>query len=117
MAVEVPDKLFFKIGEVARLTGTKPYVLRYWESEFKSLKPVKGASGQRIYRKRDIELILLIKKLLYEEHFTIAGARKVLARRRQSKDREEPRSEKLLTALREVREGLREILSLMNSSR
>ncbi|MBI2178455.1 MAG: MerR family transcriptional regulator [Candidatus Tectomicrobia bacterium] len=79
---QIPDKLFFKIGEVAELTGTKPHVLRYWESEFKMLRPAKGESGQRIYRRKDVELIFAIKRLLYEENFTIAGAKKQLQRLR-----------------------------------
>ncbi|OGL58736.1 MAG: hypothetical protein A3J27_03410 [Candidatus Tectomicrobia bacterium RIFCSPLOWO2_12_FULL_69_37] len=79
---QIPDKLFFKIGEVAELTGTKPHVLRYWESEFKVLRPAKGESGQRIYRRKDVELIFAIKRLLYEENFTIAGAKKQLQRLR-----------------------------------
>jgi DNA-binding transcriptional MerR regulator len=72
----IPDKIYFKIGEVARLTGVKPYVLRYWETEFKAIQPVKSRSRQRLYRKRDVELILKIKELLYEQRFTIEGARK-----------------------------------------
>ena len=79
---EIPNKLFFKIGEVAQLTGTKPHVLRYWESEFKMLRPAKGESGQRIYRRKDVELIFSIKQLLYEENFTIAGAKKQLQKKR-----------------------------------
>ncbi len=79
---QIPDKLFFKIGEVAQLTGTKPHVLRYWESEFKMLRPAKGESGQRIYRRKDVELIFSIKQLLYEENFTIAGAKKQLQKKR-----------------------------------
>ena len=79
---QIPDKLFFKIGEVAQLTGTKPHVLRYWEREFKMLRPAKGESGQRIYRRKDVELIFSIKKLLYEENFTIAGAKKQLQKKR-----------------------------------
>ena len=74
----IPSKLFFKIGEVCELTETQPYVLRYWESEFPALAPAKNNSGQRIYRRRDIETILRIKTLLYEEGFTIAGAKKKL---------------------------------------
>ena len=73
--VEIPDKVFFRIGEVARITGVKPYVLRFWESEFKSLKPGKSGSGQRRYRRGDIEQVLRIKELLWERKFTIAGAR------------------------------------------
>src|SRR3989304_10270137 len=70
------ERLYYRIGEVSRMTGLKPHVLRYWESEFKMIKPYKGGSLQRLYRKRDLELILKIKKLLYEEGFTIAGAKR-----------------------------------------
>ena len=72
------DKRYYRIGEVSRITGVKPYVLRYWESEFRWMAPQKSKSKQRLYRKRDIEMIELIKKLLYEQRFTIAGARKKL---------------------------------------
>ncbi|MGH9324329.1 MAG: MerR family transcriptional regulator [Vicinamibacteria bacterium] len=78
MQRNIPSKLFFKIGEVCEITDTQPYVLRYWESEFPALAPAKNNSGQRIYRRRDIETILRIKTLLYEEGFTIAGAKKKL---------------------------------------
>jgi DNA-binding transcriptional MerR regulator len=74
----IPNKLFFKIGEVCEITDTQPYVLRYWESEFPSLAPAKNSSGQRIYRRKDIETVVRIKQLLYEEGFTIAGAKKRL---------------------------------------
>lgn len=70
------DRLYYRIGEVSRITGLKPHVLRYWESEFKVIKPHKGGSLQRLYRRKDLELIVKIKKLLYEEGFTIAGAKK-----------------------------------------
>ena len=76
--VEIPDKLFFKIGEVSRLTGIKSHVLRYWESEFPMLSPPKNRASQRVYRKKDIETILRIKSLLYDENYTISGARKRL---------------------------------------
>ena len=79
--VEIPDKLFFSIGEVCRLLKVEPYVLRFWESEFPRLKPGKGANGRRMYRKRDIETVRTIKYLLYGKGFTIAGARKALAAR------------------------------------
>ena len=72
------EKRYYRIGEVARITGVKPYVLRYWESEFRWMSPAKSRSKQRLYRKRDIETIQLIKKLLYEDRFTIEGARKRL---------------------------------------
>jgi len=77
-AYPIPDKLYFKIGEVAEITGVKPYVLRYWESEFKMVNPSKSRSRQRLYRKSDVELIFRIKELLYEERYTINGARKKL---------------------------------------
>ncbi|HEV2177794.1 MAG TPA: MerR family transcriptional regulator [Terriglobia bacterium] len=77
--VFIPDKLYFRIGEVSELTHTKAYVLRYWETEFPALKPSKGATGQRLYRRRDVETVLEIKRLLYEQGFTIEGARKKLA--------------------------------------
>lgn len=75
---QIPDKLYFKIGEVAELTGVKPHVLRYWESEFGSFKPVKSRSKQRLYSRKDIELVMRLKDLLYKQGFTIAGARKKL---------------------------------------
>lgn len=84
--LEIPDKLFFKIGEVSRLTGVKSHVLRYWESEFPSLNPPKNRASQRVYRKKDIETILTIKELLYDENFTISGARKKM-REMRSKDK------------------------------
>ena len=74
----IPNKLYFKIGEVSTITGVEPYVLRYWESEFKAIKPSRTQSKQRIYRRKDVELIIEVKKILYEEKFTIAGARKRL---------------------------------------
>lgn len=75
---ELPNKLYFRIGEVAKIVGVKPYVLRYWETEFPSIKPGKTPSRHRLYRRRDVELLLAIKHLLYEERFTIAGAKKRL---------------------------------------
>jgi DNA-binding transcriptional MerR regulator len=77
--VPIPDKLYFRIGEVSELTRTKAFVLRYWETEFPSLRPVKGKSGHRLYRRKDVELIFQIRRLLYEKGFTIEGARRYLA--------------------------------------
>jgi DNA-binding transcriptional MerR regulator len=71
----LPDRPFFKIGEAARLCGVKPYVLRYWETEFRSVKPEKTRSQQRLYRRRDVELLLKIRHLLYDKRYTIEGAR------------------------------------------
>ncbi|MGA2356639.1 MAG: MerR family transcriptional regulator [Terriglobales bacterium] len=87
----IPDKLYFRIGEVASLCRLPAYVLRFWETEFPQLKPVKSSTGQRMYRKRDVESVVRIKKLLYEDGFTIAGARAQL--------REETKSERSQTAL------------------
>jgi len=78
MDFQIPDKLYYKIGEVAKFTGVKTHVLRYWETEFKAIRPNKSRSNQRLYRKRDVELILHLKDLLYNQGFTIAGARKKL---------------------------------------
>ena len=75
---EIPNKLYFRIGEVAKLAGIKPYVLRFWESEFTGLGPKKSGTGHRLYRRKDVELVLEIKRLLYEKRFTIEGARKIL---------------------------------------
>ena len=80
-AREIPEKELFRIGEVSRLTSTKTFVLRFWESEFPTLQPVKSPSGHRLYRREDIETVFEIKRLLYEQGFTIAGARKHLAER------------------------------------
>lgn len=76
--LEIPQKSFYRIGEVSRLTATKPFVLRYWETEFPMLQPVKSPKGHRLYRREDIETVLKIKRLLYDEGFTIAGARRHL---------------------------------------
>jgi DNA-binding transcriptional MerR regulator len=78
MDFQIPDKLYFKIGEVAKFTGIKTHVLRYWETEFKTIRPNKSRSNQRLYRKQDVDLILHLKDLLYNQGFTIAGARKKL---------------------------------------
>src|SRR3982751_2912455 len=87
-AVVIPEKIYFKIGEVCELVGVQAHVLRYWETEFSMLSPQKNKSGQRSYRRRDVEMALRIKELLYKEMFTIAGARKKL----QSEHRDGPRS-------------------------
>jgi DNA-binding transcriptional MerR regulator len=120
MERKIPNKLFFKIGEVCEITDTQPYVLRYWESEFPALAPAKNSSGQRIYRRRDIETVLRIKQLLYDEGFTIAGAKKrleaELAGRADSPQPSAPpvADERGRSALLEVREQLREILTLLD---
>lgn len=77
-AIAIPNKLYFRIGEVADLLSVKPYVLRYWETEFPDIRPAKSKSGQRLYKRRDVELLVQIRALLYGERFTINGARKRL---------------------------------------
>ena len=78
---EIPDKLYFRIGEVARLAGIKPYVLRFWETEFPALDPKKSGTGHRLYRRKNVQMVLEIKRLLYEKRYTIEGARKFLEAR------------------------------------
>ncbi len=120
---EIPNKLYFRIGEVARLAGIKPYVLRFWESEFTGLGPKKSGTGHRLYRRKDVELVLEIKRLLYEKRFTIEGARKVLDAKpkRDAAKPAPPRKQAELfsssaTVLQEVRRELREILLVLESS-
>ncbi len=86
----IPDKLYFRIGDVAKLCAVPAYVLRFWETEFTQLKPNKGGTGQRLYRKRDVEVALRIKSLLYEQGYTIAGARQVFAADSKAKEAAEP---------------------------
>lgn len=115
--VVIPDKLYFRIGEVATLCRLPAYVLRFWESEFPQLKPVKSSTGQRMYRRRDVESVLRIKQLLYEQGFTISGARQQL--------RTETKSDKTQAAIpfptqsnpeiQHIRQGLREILDLLST--
>ena len=123
MEQKIPNKLFFKIGEVCEITDTQPYVLRYWESEFPALAPAKNSSGQRIYRRRDIETVLRIKQLLYDEGFTIAGAKKRLETELAGRtDTPAPAQavaaaageDRGRSALVQVREQLREILTLLD---
>jgi len=114
--VPIPDKLFFRIGEVADLTGVPPYVLRYWESEFKLLRPRKNHAGQRVYRKGDIELVLRIKGLLYEDRLTLEGAKKRLLSEARSRVEQlelpgpDPQTLEVLRGLRVHLEGMRKIL-------
>jgi DNA-binding transcriptional MerR regulator len=102
---EVPDRLYFRIGDVSSITGVPPYVLRYWESEFPALQPRKSGGGQRLFRKRDVVLVLEIKKLLYQERYTVAGARRRLTEREERSRRLEARA-----ALQRIRSGLESLL-------
>ena len=115
--VIIPDKLYFRIGEVSRLCGLPSYVLRFWETEFNQLKPSKSGTGQRMYRKIDVENVLRIKKLLYDQGFTIAGARQQL--RAETKRKQSPLPFAVPTPnrgeLKQVRQGLREILGILTA--
>jgi DNA-binding transcriptional MerR regulator len=117
--VVIPDKLYFRIGEVSRLCSLPSYVLRFWETEFSQLKPTKSGTGQRMYRKIDVENVLRVKKLLYDQGFTIAGARQQLkaeVKRKQSPlPFAVPAPEKM--ELKQVRQGLREILGILKAAR
>ncbi|MBC8285028.1 MAG: MerR family transcriptional regulator [Nitrospinae bacterium] len=112
----IPDKLFFKIGEVSDLAGIEQHVLRYWEEEIEALKPKKNKSGQRLYQKKDVELIFEIKQLLYAEKFTVAGARKKL---KQNKKKETQLDiafdrEGFIEWKEEMKQGLESILSTLD---
>jgi DNA-binding transcriptional MerR regulator len=122
---QIPDKLYFRIGEVARLCDVPAYVLRFWESEFPQLKPNKGGTGQRLYRRRDVENALHIKHLLYDEGYTIPGARQVFKDLQRSKPGELPFLENANAArgntlqadirLQKLRKELHEILNMLSS--
>jgi len=117
--VFIPDKLYFRIGEVATLCHLPAYVLRFWESEFPQLKPVKSSTGQRMFRKRDVESVVRIKQLLYEQGFTIAGARQQLRGESKSDKTQSaiPFPSHSSTEIQHIRQGLREILSLLSTRR
>ena len=132
--VRVPDRLFFRIRDVAKLVGVEPYVLRYWETEFPSIAPNKSAAGHRVYRRSDVETILLIKKLLYVERYSIEGARKRLVELKRGGKGDEPAlSASLLTSaaaeaearaialtapatLADIREAARKLSSLVRET-
>ncbi len=105
-ATAIPEKNLFRIGEVSRLTGTKAFVLRYWETEFPMLEPVKSDSGHRMYRRQDIETVFEIKRLLYEEGFTIAGARRHLAEQNGTADASGESASESQPPVREQTHGL-----------
>jgi DNA-binding transcriptional MerR regulator len=120
---EIPDKLYFRIGEVARLCSVAPYVLRFWETEFTQLKPNKSGTGQRLYRRRDVEMALRVKRLLYDEGYTIAGARQAIQAETRSKRNggqpelplpQQQATQQSEARLHKVRKELREILSVLS---
>jgi DNA-binding transcriptional MerR regulator len=114
LASMLATKPFFKIGEVAKLIGVKPHVIRYWESEFPSIRPKKNSSGQRIYVKADIEAIVEIQNLLYNERYTISGAKQMLARRGGMNTAVEAERETIQTrALASLKDQIQELLALL----
>ncbi len=121
---KIPNRLFFRIGDVSELSGVEPYVLRFWEGEFPTLSPKKTSSGQRQYRRKDVETILEIKRLLYDERYTIAGARKALRGKRKQKRAVQTEGQAALpfasgagndgARLSEIKQQLESILSILN---
>ena len=110
MSATIPDKTYFRIGEVGKILGVEPYVVRYWESEFKTVQPIRTKSYQRLYRKKDIQELLKIKTLLYRDRFTIAGAKRKLT----DKDEEPAEAhERYLRMLVDIREELQHIRNSM----
>jgi DNA-binding transcriptional MerR regulator len=108
----IPDKTYFRIGEVGRLLNVQPYVIRYWESEFKTVRPIRTRSDQRLYRRQDVAQLLLIRKLLYEEKFTINGARKQLQKMRGEEPAGARDAQEELLA--EIEKGLRQIRKIVS---
>jgi DNA-binding transcriptional MerR regulator len=127
--VIIPDKLYFRIGDVAKLCGVEAYVLRFWESEFPQMRPNKSGTGQRLYRKRDVEMVLKVKRLLHDEGYTIAGARQVLAQESNGKKispqlqliengahGSAERSPALQAKMQKIRGELRELLGILSAA-
>ncbi|MFZ0631306.1 MAG: MerR family transcriptional regulator [Acidobacteriaceae bacterium] len=117
--VVIPDKLYFRIGDVAKLCGVETYVLRFWETEFPQLRPNKSGTGQRLYRRREVELAMRIRKLLHEEGYTIAGARQLLAQEaRASKEKQMPLIEgaAVQTKLQHLRKEMRDLLGILSAA-
>ena len=120
----IPDKLYFRIGEVARLCGVETYVLRFWETEFPQMRPNKSGTGQRLYRKRDVEMAMRVRKLLHDEGYTIAGARQVLAQEARELRGSGPQlpliegganATRMKAKLQKVRSELRDLLGVLSA--
>jgi len=111
MDISIPDKEYFRIGEVSKILGVDPYVVRYWESEFKSIKPIRTQSDQRLFRRKDLEELLLIKSLLYSDKFTISGAKKQLLKMREGMEHSDKTRER--ARLVKIKKGLLKIRKIM----
>jgi DNA-binding transcriptional MerR regulator len=108
----IPEKAYFRIGEVSKILGVEPYVIRYWETEFKTVKPVRTTAAQRLYRKKDVQELLNIKNLLYSQQFTIDGAKKQLIKMQRSDNPEKADEEKeKLTLIKRELQQIRNIIS------
>lgn len=119
--IVIPDKLFFRIGEVSKLCSLPAYVLRFWETEFPQLKPNKSNTGQRVYRRKDVENIVRVKKLLYEQGYTISGARQLI-KSESKRDRAQgalpfARGSSGGSELRDIKQGLRDVLGILSAKR
>jgi DNA-binding transcriptional MerR regulator len=115
-SIHIPDKMFFKIGEVSELTGIKSHVLRYWESEFSLIRPQKSNIGQRVYRRRDVEIVLRIKQLLYEDRYTIEGAKKKISQELKPKKTQQHSSTqkpKLEEIIKQQKQELRRLINIL----
>lgn len=116
----IPDRMFFRIGDVAEIAGLQPYVLRFWEKEFDFLAPIKNAAGQRLYRKGDVESVLLIKRLLYSERYSIEGAKKRIKELRKQGGLTEAKRERVslddhkIEAIRKTKEDLRSLIEFVS---
>jgi DNA-binding transcriptional MerR regulator len=112
MDVPIPEKTYFRIGEVSKILGVDPYVIRYWESEFNSVKPIRTKSDQRLYRRKDVAELLIIKSLLYTDKYTILGAKRQLSKMRGDviRDDQDPDQERLV----EIKKGLKQIRDIIS---
>jgi DNA-binding transcriptional MerR regulator len=110
---KIPNKFFFRIGEVSKLTDVEPHVLRYWETEFKSLRPKKNKAGQRVYKKKDVLLVLNIKELLYKQKYTIAGAKKRIEAEQETTELTAAHPN-LKNTLQEVKSDLKAVLKVLS---
>lgn len=106
----IPEKAYFRIGEVSKILNVEPYVIRYWESEFKTIKPVRTKTSQRLYRKKDVQELLTIRNLLYQQRFTINGAKQQLMKMRDREESADTANEKLIYIKKEL-EKIRKIMS------
>ena len=112
--IEIPDKTYFRIGEISKILGVEPYVVRYWETEFRTVKPIRTKSEQRLYRRKDLEALALIKKLLYQDRFTIAGAKKKIQELIREPEAAPPPDEDCREKLRSIKKELRSIRDLLS---